>query len=100
MSINIKNKMTSYTLTCCVIIHHSRSIQIGFAISNYIISLLKEDCNLYIEKKYKKAQSKNKKGRKMLLFENYISKSKNNIKKGLEIPNSFILLMLYHYYLI
>jgi len=36
----------------------------------------------------------------MLLFENYISKSKSNIKKGLEISNSFILLMLYHYYLI
>jgi len=35
----------------------------------------------------------------MLLFENYISKSKNNIKKELEIPKSFILLMLYHYYL-
>lgn len=79
--------MTSYTLTCCIIIHHSKSIQIDFAISKYIISLLKEDYNLHIDKNVK-ARSKNKRRKnkgKLFLFESYISKRKRSIKKGLEI---------------
>lgn len=54
-----------------------------FAISKYIISLLKEDYNLHIDKNVK-ARSKNKrrqnKGR-LFLFESYISKRKRGIKK-------------------